>query len=130
MKETQFIKQNKEKWQSFERILNQENASPEELKNVYIQVTDDLSYARTFYPNRSVRVYLNSISKNVYNKINAYKKTKKDKIISFWTDDLPKLVYESRTAFNVSFLIFILAMLIGASPVLSSLYKVSHTNIK
>ncbi len=114
MKETQFIKQNKEKWQSFERILNQENASPEELKNVYIQVTDDLSYARTFYPNRSVRVYLNSISKNVYNKINAYKKTKKDKIISFWTDDLPKLVYESRTAFNVSFLIFILAMLIGA----------------
>jgi len=82
MKETQFIKQNKEKWQSFERILKQENASPEELKNVYIQVTDDLSYARTFYPNRSVRVYLNSISKNVYNKINAYKKTKKDKVIS------------------------------------------------
>jgi len=114
MKETQFIKQNKEKWKSFEQILRQENASPEELKDIYIQVTDDLSYARTFYPNRSVRVYLNSISKNVYNKINAYKKTKKDKIISFWTDDLPKLVYESRTAFNLSFFVFILAILIGA----------------
>jgi len=114
MKETQFIKQNKDKWQSFEEILRQENASPEELKDVYIQVTDDLSYARTFYPNRSVRVYLNSIAKDVYNKINAYKKTKKDKVISFWTDDLPKLVYESRFAFNLSFFVFILAMLIGA----------------
>lgn len=114
MKETQFIKQNKEKWHSFELILEQEFATPEQLKDVYIQVTDDLSYARTFYPNRSVRVYLNSLSKNVYNRINTYKKTKKSKIISFWTDDLPRLVYESRSAFRLSFFVFVGAMLIGA----------------
>jgi len=114
MKETQFIKQNKEKWHSFEQILEQDFATPEQLKDVYIQITDDLSYARTFYPNRSVRVYLNSLSKNVYNRINTYKKTKKNKIISFWTDDLPQLVYESRSAFHLSFFVFVGAMLIGA----------------
>lgn len=114
MRETQFIRQNKEKWQSFERILEQAQPSPKQLKDVYIQVTDDLSYARTFYPNRSVRVYLNSLSKNVYNKINAKKKTKKEKLFSFWSDELPRLVYESKHAFRLSLFVFVGAMLIGA----------------
>ncbi len=114
MKETQFIAQNKSKWQSFEKILQQEQIAPESLKDIYLQVTDDLSYARTFYPNRSVRVYLNGLSKKVYNEINAYKKSSRSRLFSFWTDELPRLVSESRPAFRLSFFVFVLAMLIGA----------------
>ena len=114
MKETQFIAQNKDKWISFEEKLQQKTIDPKDLKNLYLQVTDDLSYARTFYPNRSVRVYLNSLSKKVYNKIHQFKKSNSNRLLSFWTEELPLLVYESRRAFRLSFFVFVGSMLIGA----------------
>ena len=60
MRETSFIKQNKEKWKEFESILEKKDKDPDKLNDLFIQITDDLSYSRTFYPNRSVRVYLNN----------------------------------------------------------------------
>ena len=56
MKETKFIEQNKEKWMEFEDMLRENRHDPEKLNDLFIQITDDLSYARTFYPNRSVRM--------------------------------------------------------------------------
>jgi len=114
MKETQFIEQNKTKWQSFESALAQETIDPERLRDIFLQVTDDLSYARTFYPNRSVRVYLNSLSKDVFNKTHHHKKTQSNRLLSFWTDELPRIVYDSQKAFSLSLFVFIGSMLIGA----------------
>jgi len=54
LRETEFIKQNKDKWERYERALENNNQDPELLKQLYIHTTDDLSYSRTFYPNRSV----------------------------------------------------------------------------
>ena len=56
MRETKFIEQNREKWAEFEELLRENNRDPEQLNQLFIQITDDLSYARTFYPNRSVRM--------------------------------------------------------------------------
>ncbi len=114
MKETQFIEQNKVKWKSFESILAKETIDPEQLRDIFLQVTDDLSFARTFYPNRSVRVYLNGLAKEVFNKTHHHKKTQSNRLLSFWTEELPRTVYESRKAFRLSFFIFVGAMLIGA----------------
>lgn len=114
MKETQFIEQNKAKWQSFESILAKESVDPEKLRDIFLQVTDDLSFARTFYPNRSVRVYLNSLAKEVFNKTHHHKKTRSNRLTSFWTEELPRIVYESRQAFRLSFFVFVGSMLIGA----------------
>ncbi len=114
MKETQFIEQNKAKWQSFESILAKESIDPEKLRDIFLQVTDDLSFARTFYPNRSVRVYLNGLAKQVFNKTHHHKKTQSNRLLSFWTEELPRIVYESRKAFRLSFFVFIGSMMIGA----------------
>ena len=114
MKETQFIQQNKAKWQSFESIIAKETIDPEKLRDIFLQVTDDLSFARTFYPNRSVRVYLNGLAKQVFNKTHQHKKTQKNRLMSFWTEELPRIVYESRRAFRLSFFVFVGSMLIGA----------------
>ncbi|MEM8907070.1 MAG: stage II sporulation protein M [Bacteroidota bacterium] len=114
MRETSFIKQNKEKWQEFEQILAQKNKDPDQLNELFIQITDDLSYSRTFYPNRSVRVYLNNLAQQIFYRIYRNKKTKLGRLFSFWTDELPQLVYESRTAFRTSLLIFLSALAIGA----------------
>ena len=74
MRETKFIKENQEKWREFEQILNGKTASPDKLSDLFIQITDDLSHARTFYPHRSVRVYLNGLAQRIFLKFIKAKK--------------------------------------------------------
>ena len=78
MRETSFIKQNKEKWKEFEQILENKNKDPDKLNELFIQITDDLSYSRTFYPNRSVRVYLNNLAQRIFTSIYKNKKSRKN----------------------------------------------------
>ncbi len=113
MRETNFIKQNKEKWKEFERILEYKGKDPDKLSDLFVQITDDLSYSRTYYPNRSVRVYLNNLAQQVFYSIYKNRRLKFGRFIYFWTDELPQLVYNARDAFRVSFAVFILSMLIG-----------------
>jgi len=113
MKETNFIKQNKLKWAKLEQLLEQKNADPEQLNELFIQITDDLSYARTFYPNRSVRVYLNGLAQRIFQSIYKNQKPKRNKFVQFWTHDVPCIIYESRYAFYLSFILFAGAILVG-----------------
>ena len=114
MRETGFIKQNKEKWKEFEKTLDYKDKDPDKLNNLFIQITDDLSYSRTFYPNRSVRVYLNNLAQQIFHSIYKNKKTQWSRLIYFWTDELPQLVYNARKEFRFSFFIFFLSFAIGA----------------
>lgn len=117
MRETEFIKQNKDKWQEFEKKLLSSKSDPEALARVFVETTDDLSYARTHYRNRSVRVYLNSLSQRIYQLI--YKNRRASKSFGFWTYDMPLSMYRSMPELIISFIVFGLAILIG---VLSSQY--------
>jgi len=119
MRETGFIKQNKEKWVQFEQTLKQKKKDPDNLSNLFVQVTDDLSYSRTFYPNRSVRVYLNNLAQQIFQSIYKNKKEKGNRFAIFWKDELPYIMYQTRKELLVSFLVFMLAMGIG---ILSSAY--------
>ncbi len=114
MRETNFINQNKEKWKEYEEMLDRKATDPDRLNRLFVQITDDLSYSRTFYPNRSVRVYLNNLAQQIFYNIYRNKKSPVGRLISFWTDELPQLVYESRSAFRVAFVVFMVSMLIGA----------------
>lgn len=113
MRETNFIKQNKEKWREFEENLERKTTDPDKLNDQFIQITDDLSYSRTFYPNRSVRVYLNGLAQKVFFSIYKNKKSRRSKFIKFWTHELPELVYESKNEFRLAFWGFAIAMGIG-----------------
>ncbi len=121
MKETKFIDQNKKKWNDFEGLLKQSKKNPDKLSDLFIQITDDLSFSRTHYPNRSVRVYLNNIAQKVFLKIYKNKKRAKWKnFANFWTDELPQVLYHSRRELLISFLVFAVSMVIG---VFSSAYN-------
>jgi len=113
MRETNFIQQNKGKWQEFEAALDGEYADPDKLSDQFVQITDDLSYARTFYPNRSVRVYLNSLAQRIFFKIYKSRRSPLRRIREFWLEELPRLMYESRREFLLSFLIFVVFFGIG-----------------
>lgn len=113
MRETEFIKQNQNKWSEFEQILASKTPNPEKLNDLFVQITDDLSYSRTFYPNRSVRVYLNGLAQKVFFLIYKNRKSHRSRLITFWTQELPMLVHESRAAFQLSFFVFFTSFLIG-----------------
>ncbi|MFN7119678.1 MAG: stage II sporulation protein M [Saprospiraceae bacterium] len=126
MRETQFINQNKRKWQEFESALDGQYHDPDRLSEQFIQITDDLSYARTFYPNRSVRVYLNGLAQRIFFRIYKSRRSPLRRIGQFWLDELPQLVYEARRAFLLAFVIFWISLGVG---ILSSMGDPQFANI-
>jgi uncharacterized membrane protein SpoIIM required for sporulation len=113
MKETRFIEQNKKKWLESENLLTQDRKEPEKLSTLFTQVVDDLSYSRTYYPNRSVKVYLNKIAREYFSIIYSRQRDKKNAFKLFWTDELPQIIIYCRKELLVAFLFFCLSAAIG-----------------
>lgn len=114
MKETSFIKQNKKKWARFEKLSGKKNNDPDEVSELFTEITEDLSYARTFYPRRSVRVYLNQLAQGVFTSLYKQRKQPLGNFLKFWTESLPLEMYRARYNLLTSFLFFSLAIVIGA----------------
>ena len=68
MREAQFLNQNAEKWKQYEMILVSGSAT-DELASGFIELTDDLAYARTFYPKSNSVKYLNGLASRFHQKI-------------------------------------------------------------
>lgn len=113
MKESDFINQNKIKWVEVEKNLTKTEVSPSDTSKLFVQVTDDLSYARTFYKNRSVKIYLNEIAKFLFNDINKTKNNYLKSFAKFWKTDLPLVMYVSRRSMLISFIIFVCCFILG-----------------
>ncbi|NVK04748.1 MAG: stage II sporulation protein M [Flavobacteriia bacterium] len=120
MKESQFIKENSERWKPLEdsvRSLKKPGKSRKlnkELGEDYIRVTDDLGYAQTFYRRRSIRVYLNNITSSVYRIIRLNRERDKNPIFNFFMKEVPSIIYHGRKYFFISLIVFVVAMIIGA----------------
>ncbi len=119
MREKDFIARNKDKWEALEDLLEEKQADPAELGELFVKVSDDLSYAQTFYRHRSVRVYLNSLARKIFDALYKRRKMRRDGFLRFWAEDLPLMVYEARAAMRLSFWFFVFTFLIG---VFSSIY--------
>lgn len=113
MRETKFIEENRKDWEKFEAILKSSNKEPDQLSNQFIRIINDLSYARTFYPNRSVRVYLNNLAQRVFYSIYKNRKEKGNRFVRFWVMELPSVAYRKRKDLFLSFVVFTLAVAIG-----------------
>lgn len=115
MTESQFIEQNKEKWAELEFLLIQPKKDADRLQELFVKVSSDLSYARTFYPKRSVRLYLNNLTQKVFDSMGKKKSGFKfNSIIEFFSHSLPQEAFRQRYLILISFLIFSVSMFIGA----------------
>ncbi|AEH01769.1 stage II sporulation protein M [Lacinutrix sp. 5H-3-7-4] len=115
MREAAFVKQNKDKWLTFENVLsNKTSITPEALSSLYIEITDHLSYAKTFYPNSNTEVYLNGLASSAHQKIYKTKKESKNRIITFFTQEFPLMFTQHHRELLVAFLVFALFVAIGA----------------
>lgn len=122
MKETDFIQQNKDKWAHLEAQVKtkKKHRKYDHLGEQFVLLSEDLSYAQTYYPRRSVRLYLNGLAQRLYkNVFNARTKDKNAKL-RFWTHELPTALWESRLELSIALAIFLLAAFVG---VVSSQYE-------
>lgn len=113
MKETNFVRQNKEKWLQSEQFIRGDQKDPEKLNTLFVQVVDDLSYSQTYYKHRSVRVYLNTIAREFFSSITNTKKEKRNRFKDFWVEELPQIVIFCRRELLISLIVFSLAVTIG-----------------
>jgi len=113
LKETSFIEQNKEKWNRFEQLYESKSNDPEELSDLYMDITDDLSYAQTFYKRRTVRVYLNQLGQKVYTGVHKQKGESFKKFFTVWKTSLPLEIYRSRKNLLFALIAFLIYSIIG-----------------
>lgn len=116
MREALFVKQNAEKWKTYE-----ENTAtqPDDLAERFIDVTNDLAYAKTFYPKSKTTAYLNGIATTFHQSIYKNKREEKGRFVRFWLYELPILFHQYRKQLLCSLLFFIISCGIG---VLSAKY--------
>ncbi|SHK44367.1 Uncharacterized membrane protein SpoIIM, required for sporulation [Maribacter aquivivus] len=120
MREAAFVKQNKEKWIAFENAIHLDATSnPDELANGYIQLTNDLAYAQTYYAESKTLLYLNGLASQAHQKIYKNKKESKNRILSFWVTEFPLFFKQYHTTLGIAFLIFIIASAIGSLSALN-----------
>ncbi|WP_299607868.1 stage II sporulation protein M [uncultured Aquimarina sp.] len=114
MREAAFVKQNKEKWIAFEKAITQNlRISPDQLAEYYVHLTNDLSYARTYYPDSKTLLYLNSLASQAHQKIYINKKESKNRIVEFWKTEFPLFFYQHQKTLLFTFLVFSIACCIG-----------------
>jgi len=115
MREGNFIKQNLERWESYQHPTE----DPDETAKRFTYLVDDLAYAKTFYPFSNTVKYINGIAANIYLSIYKNKKEKKNKFVTFWKTDLPLTIRSNHKLFLFAFLFFLAFVFIG---VFSSYY--------
>lgn len=115
MREAAFAKQNKDKWLKFESVLrNNVSVDPDELSALYVEVTDHLSYAQTFYPNSNTLKYLNGLSALAHQKIYRTKRESRKRFLTFYTKEFPLFFSQYHKQLLLSFVVFMLFSIIGA----------------
>lgn len=111
MREAVFVEKNAGKWK---RLENTSGVGADELAGNFIELTDDLSYARTFYPGSETSRYLNGIASRYHELIYRNKREARSRFATFWTEGLPLTLAATRRQLLYAFLVFLAAMLIGA----------------
>lgn len=105
---------NKAKWQEFEEKLKSDRTSSEEISKMYIHLTEDLAFAKGKFPRADFTGYLNKLALEAHNLIYRNKPEQKNRIVQFWAEEVPKLMYTSSRPMAYSFLILLAGILLGA----------------
>ena len=114
MREVVFVKKNKDKWVNYESLLTgNTKINPDDLTVMYLDLTDDLAYASTYYPESKLTAYLNELAGMAHRKIYKTKKTSGNAIKRFYLHDFPLMFYQYRQYLLFSFLVFLLFVAIG-----------------
>ena len=114
MKEVTFIRQNISKWRGAEIVVETfDDADATELADTYIDVTSDLAFAQTHYPESKITRYLNNLTSALHNEIYRSHRYRWSRLLTFWTQEVPQTMWEARRELLLSFIIFATSIFVG-----------------
>lgn len=120
MKEIVFLKKNQAKWQHIEKeTRNIDGVHPDKLEEYFVELCEDLSYARTYYRNSPVTKYLNTLTARIYQTIYHLQTIRFSQVLEFWKKDVPLAMASSWRIMLVSFVIFVISVAIGVISTLN-----------
>ena len=111
MKEAAFTRKNADKWKAIEEV---QHPTPDNVASQFIELTDDLSYARTFYPDSKTEAYLNQLTSFKFIHLYKNQKLNRGRFRSFWFREIPLLIAEHKRQLLLSLLFFSIGIFIGA----------------
>lgn len=127
MRESVFIKQNISKWREYEYMLSLiKEQTPTKKADMYMDLTSDLAFAQTHYPNAGITSYLNDLTLKLHNEIYKEKHENWQRIITFWTHEVPEVVWRERRSLLISLAVFLVSVAIG---VFSTVYDVDFVRL-
>lgn len=114
MREPVFIKQNIARWREYQRrLLDPSTEPPDALAQMYTELTSDLAFSRTHFPDAVVTSMLNAMTLKLHNEVYRGHHMEKSRLWTFWTDEVPQAVYENRKAMLSALAVFVFFMLVG-----------------
>jgi len=127
VKEITFLKQNAEKWEAYEASLEKKEAEhPAKIADMFIELTDDYSYAKSNFEKSKTTKYLNSLTARIHQLVYRNKKESNRRLLLFWKKELPSLFGKYHNLLLLSFIIGVLGALIGVA---SQLYDDSFIRL-
>lgn len=93
MREGLFINKNRDRWLKNQSIPPED---PDEIATEFTRLVDDLSYAKTFYPDSRITRYLNAQASKIYIGIYQNHKQDRNRLAIFCKQDLPLIMYKHR----------------------------------
>lgn len=117
MRERQFFSFNRRKWAEYEQLVKSKKpVNPDKLADLFLESTDDLSYARTHFPGSRSEEFLNSLATQTHLAIYKTRRNTWKGVRRYWLQDIPLAFYAGRgptlLAFGFS-LLFAAVGLIG-----------------
>ena len=114
MKEVTFIRQNIDKWHEAEATVESiADVLPTDLADVYIDISSDLAFAQTHYPESKITRYLNNLASALHNEVYRSRRQPWSRLLTFWTREMPTILWEARRELMVSLMVFVVSAAIG-----------------
>ena len=87
--------------------------SPDELADMYNDLTADLAFAQTHYPDSRITEYLNNMTVTLHRELYQRKNEKWSRLLTFWTHEVPRYVYEGRRCILLSLAILVVGVVVA-----------------
>lgn len=120
MTEQQFINQNAQIWKEAEnsaRLIEKKGYKTkkqvDEFLNLYSYISENLSYARTYYTDSDTCIYLNDLTLKIHNLIYIKEKVQKHNILNFFLKDFRNSIHKNSLLIFIAFLIVVLGCVIS-----------------
>jgi uncharacterized membrane protein SpoIIM required for sporulation len=127
MKEITFLKQNSGKWNEYEALVEKDKTiAPTVLTDMFVEITNDLAYANANYKQTKTADYLNGLASRIHQIVYKNKRENSRRFVTFYTQELPTLFGHYHKQLFYSFLLTLIATLIG---VLSQIYDDSFVRV-